>query len=272
MMVPAAALLTLVASVALLIARRLAALLAFARALLAFVKIAASPTAAPAAVVGAILIRRAFTPVFLLGFDLWCLGSGTAKKFLHPAKHATRLRRFLRRGCWRRSGLFPVAFRYPALRFSVRTLVAEISRAVLASFPVRAIIRTIPPAVFAVGTWSGGTVVVGTSGLGGGLARNVAERLAFPTLFNTAGRFRRKNLDLRFWRILGGIHGSVLAHRGYLSWQGWDLVARDVRQSLNRRRKCGRLLLGSNLGSGNDRLGSRCRRRCVCLGSRNFHR
>ena len=79
MVVPAATVLTLVASVAALAAGGLAARLAVARALLLSVKIAASSAPTPAAVIGAFLIRRAFTAVLLLRFGFWRLGWGSSK-------------------------------------------------------------------------------------------------------------------------------------------------------------------------------------------------
>jgi hypothetical protein len=205
MMVPAAAVLTLVTSVATLIAALLTARLAVAlAALVSSLEIAAPPPSPTAAVIGTVLIGRTFVSDLSLGLRFGRFGGRAAKEFLHPAKHSGRLLRFLGRGGRRRASWSPVAVDGPSLGLKAWALLAVFPGPVFASLSLRAVIRTIPPAVLAIRTRSGRTSLVWSSGSGARLAGNVAKRLALPALFDPTRCFRRQNIEFWLWRNLGG--------------------------------------------------------------------
>jgi len=237
-MVPAVAMVTLIASVAPLVAGRLAARLAIARARLTIaraalvsVEIAATAAATTATMIGAFLVGRAFAPVLRLGLGLGCFGGRAAKQLLHPAEHATRILRFLRSGGGRglRTARSLVGAFGPALWAGAGTLLGRLPRAILAALPFRAIIGTIAPAVFAVGARASGPAAFRAPGVGAGLPGDVAERFTLPTLFHPPRCFRRKNLELWFGSILrDGCRRRRIRHRPIcgrrISRHSWNVV------------------------------------------------
>ena len=212
----------LVTAIAALVTAGLAARLAVARVALIPLEMASAP--APTA---------ATTILTLLGIFSFAAGSGgglglrrdsrdAAEKFLHPGEKAARFRRRL--GFGRGCGIGPCGLIAlgPSGSSPGRTCVtALLGRAVIPAVPLWA---EDGPLVAAVITRRTGGVGAPTR-LSGGLVRDVAERFAFPIMFDALRRLGRKDLQLWHGLRLGrsGPNRCLIGnpHRFTGDWTDW---------------------------------------------------